>query len=171
MSKSLIEVKKGHALAEARMDPWQSLRKEMSRLLNRFDMDFHWPSFDQAFALAPHGSTSTFELNTPLVDVAESEKAYTLTAELPGLDQKDVEVFLSNHRLTLKGEKRQEKEEKDKNHYISERLYGSFERSFTLPDEIDREKIAAEFSKGVLTITLPKTAEAQKQKKIDVKAA
>ena len=74
--------------------------------------------------------------------------------------------------LTLKGEKRFEKEEQDKNRYMSERAYGSFQRSFVLPDGVDRDKIAADLSKGVLTITLPKTVEAQKpQKRIEVKTA
>jgi HSP20 family protein len=73
--------------------------------------------------------------------------------------------------LVLKGEKRQEREEKEKNRYLSERSYGAFQRSFALPDGIGRDKIAAEFSKGVLTLTLPKTPDARKQqKKIEVKA-
>ena len=74
--------------------------------------------------------------------------------------------------LTLKGEKHYEKEEKDKNRYLSERAYGSFQRSFALPESVDRDKITADLSRGVLTIILPKTAEAQRpQKKIEVKAA
>jgi HSP20 family protein len=73
---------------------------------------------------------------------------------------------------TLKGEKRQEKEQKDKNLYLSERSYGSFQRSFAVPENVDRDKIAADFAKGVLTITMPKTAKAvEQQKKIEVKAA
>jgi HSP20 family protein len=172
MSKSVIEVKKSQVPAEQRADPWQSFRQEMNRLMNRFDVGFHWPSFGQGLDVSPLGADgASFEFNIPLVDVAEDEKGFTLTAELPGLDQKDIEVTVSNHRLTLKGEKRREKEEKDKNHYLSERCYGSFERRFTLPEEVEGDKIAASFSKGVLTITLPKTAEAQKQKKIEVKAA
>lgn len=173
MSKSAIEVKKTHTPAETQRDPWQSFRQEMNRLMNQFDMGFRWPSLGRVFDVSPiSAGGASFEFNAPLVDVAEDDKSYTLTAELPGLEQKDIEVTLSNHRLTLKGEKRQEKEEKDKSYYLSERCYGSFERSFTLPDEIDAEKLSATFSKGVLTITLPKTAEAQKQKKtIEVKAA
>jgi HSP20 family protein len=78
---------------------------------------------------------------------------------------------VSGNTLVLKGEKRQEKEEKDKNYYFSERAYGSFRRAFELPASVDHTKIAADFSKGVLTITLPKTPDAQKQKKIEVKSA
>ena len=78
---------------------------------------------------------------------------------------------MSGDMVTLKGEKRQEKEDKTENYYISERSYGAFQRSFYIPDGVDRDKIAAQFSKGVLTLTLPKSAEAQKaSKKIEVKA-
>ena len=80
-------------------------------------------------------------------------------------------MSVSGDMLVLKGEKRQEKEEKDKNYHFSERAYGSFQRTFDLPASVDRNRVAADFSKGVLTITLPKTAEAQKpQKKIEVKS-
>lgn len=86
------------------------------------------------------------------------------------MDEKDIDVSVSGDLLVIKGEKREEKVEKDKNYYLSERSYGQFQRSFSLPSGIDRDKINAEFSKGVLTVTLPKSAEAQKQqKKIEVK--
>jgi HSP20 family protein len=106
------------------------------------------------------------------MDVAETDKAYELTAELPGMSESDVEVVASNGVLTIKGEKKEEKEEKKKDYYISERRYGSFERRMQVPDEVDADKIAATFKKGVLTVTLPKKAEAQKPtKKIEVKGA
>jgi HSP20 family protein len=108
----------------------------------------------------------------PAVDRSEDEKVYKISAELPGIDAKDIDVSVSGGTLVLKGEKRQEKEEKDKNYHFSERAYGSFQRSFQLPSSVDRDKVAADFSKGVLTITLPKTAAAQKpQKKIEIKSA
>jgi HSP20 family protein len=104
--------------------------------------------------------------------MSEDEKAYKISAELPSIDPKDIDVSLSGGTLVLKAEKRQEKEEKDKNFHFSERAYGSFQRSFQLPLSVDRDKIAAGFSNGVLTIALPKTAEAQKpQKKIEVKSS
>jgi HSP20 family protein len=107
----------------------------------------------------------------PAIDMSEDEKVYKISAELPGIDAKDIDVSVSGDTLVLKGEKRQEKEEKDKNYHFSERTYGSFQRSFQLPSSVDRDKVAADFSKGVLTITLPKTAEAQKPvKKIAVKS-
>ena len=108
----------------------------------------------------------------PAVDVVESEKAYEITAELPGMDEKNIEVKVTDGRLTVKGEKQEEKEEKEKDYYLQERHYGSFERSFDLPESVEPDKIEASFKKGVLTVTLPKKAEAQKAaKKIEVKSA
>jgi HSP20 family protein len=88
------------------------------------------------------------------------------------MDEKNIEVNVVNGGLTIKGEKKDEKEEKNKDYYVSERRYGAFERYFRLPEGVDSDKIEANFRKGVLTVTLPKTAAAQKPaKKIDVKAA
>jgi HSP20 family protein len=94
-----------------------------------------------------------------------------VTAELPGMDEKNIEVKVSNGDLLIKGEKEEEKEEKKKDYYLQERHFGSFERRFRVPEGVDADKIEASFKKGVLTVTLPKTAEAQKaEKKIAVKA-
>ena len=88
------------------------------------------------------------------------------------MDEKNIEVKLANHTLTIKGEKRDEKEETKKDYYMRERSFGSFQRSFTLPEGVDTDKIEASFKKGVLTVIVPKTAEAKKaEKKIAVKAA
>ncbi|MCP3057089.1 Hsp20/alpha crystallin family protein [Aurantimonas marianensis] len=153
--------------------PFETLRHEMERLFDRFgggrsrtmlarptfDFDLSWPR-EMAFG------------TVPAVDIAERETEYEITAELPGLDEKDVEVKLANGALMIKGEKKEEKEEKEKDYYLSERRYGSFTRSFRVPDGVDADKIAASFTKGVLTVKLPKTAEAQsKEKKIAVTAA
>jgi HSP20 family protein len=150
--------------------PFETLRKEVERLFDDFGDDF-WRR--------PFGSLSAFERSwpkkfvaSPAVDVTETDKAYEITAELPGMDEKNVEVNVANGAITIKGEKKEEAEEKDKGYYISERRYGSFERYFALPEGVDADKIAAMFKSGVLKVTLPKTAEAQKPvKKIDVKAA
>ncbi len=156
-------------------DVWQSFRSEMDRLFDRFagGFGFGFPSFRRLFDVEPASrGESSFSFSAPAIDVTEDEKTYKITAELPGLDQKNLDVTVSGDMLTLKGEKHHEKEEKDKNRYLSERAYGSFQRSFALPESVDRDKITADLSKGVLTITLPKTAEAQRpQKKIEVKAA
>ena len=144
----------------------------MDRLFDRFAGGFGLPAFRRMFNVDPAWrSESSFSFSAPAVDVTEDDKAYTITAELPGLEEKNLDVTVSGDMLTLKGEKHYEKDEKDKNRYMSERAYGSFQRSFALPDGIDRDKIAADLAKGVLTITLPKTAQAQQQQKIEVKTA
>ncbi|HYL49517.1 MAG TPA: Hsp20/alpha crystallin family protein [Stellaceae bacterium] len=164
-ARTPVEVKSS---AAGTPDVWRSFRSEMDRLFDRFALP-SWstfPSFPSLFETAP-----SFSFNAPAVDIAEEDKAYKIAAELPGLDEKDVDVSVNGDLLVLKGEKRQEKEEKGKNMYVCERSYGSFQRAFSLPDGIDRNKISADFSKGVLTVTLPKSAEAQKQqKKVEIKA-
>jgi HSP20 family protein len=108
----------------------------------------------------------------PAVDIVDKDKAYEITAELPGLDESNIDVKFADGTLTIKGEKRDEKEDKQKGYYLSERRYGSFQRSFGVPDGVDADKIEANFKNGVLTVTLPKTAEAQKsEKKIAIKKA
>jgi len=158
------------ALAGDVWRPFETLRNEVDRLFEDFGNDF-WRR--------PFGSLARFEqawpsklAAAPAVDVSETDKAYEINAELPGMDEKNIEVNVANGGLTIKGEKKDEKEEKKKDYYVSERRYGSFERYFTLPDSVDADKIGATFKNGVLKVTLPKTAEAQKPaKKIDVKAA
>jgi HSP20 family protein len=175
MANTPVEVKKSvPAPAPAPVpDVWRSFRAEMDRLFDRFSSGFGFPSLRRMFDVEPAWRfESSFGMGVPAVEVSEDDKAYKIAAELPGISEKDVDVSVSGNTLVLEGEKRQEKEEKEKNYYLSERSYGAFQRSFTLPETIDRDKIAAEFSKGVLTVTLPKTQEAQKQqKKIEVKAA
>ena len=106
------------------------------------------------------------------VDIVDTEKAYEITAELPGMDESNIDVKFSDDTLTIKGEKRDEREEKKKDYYLSERRYGSFQRSFGVLDGVDTDKIEANFKNGVLTVTLPKTAQAQKsEKKIAIKKA
>ena len=106
----------------------------------------------------------------PAVDIADNAKAYEITAELPGMDEKNVEVKFSDGTLIIRGEKKDEKEEKNKDYHLSERRYGAFQRSFSVPDGVDAEKIEAAFKNGILTVTLPKTPEAQKkEKKIEIK--
>ena len=105
------------------------------------------------------------------VDITESDKAYEVTVELPGIDEKNIEVEVANDNLIIKGEKQEENEAKKKDYYLSERHFGSFERRFRLPEGVDADKIEASFKKGLLTVTLLKKPGAQKpEKKIDVKA-
>jgi len=142
-------------------DPFVSLQRQMNRL------------FDDAFTgyvSAPrNGNGATL---APSIDVKESDKGIEVEAELPGVDEKDVQVTLEDNVLTIKGEKKAEKEETKKGYYMSERSYGSFMRSFEMPAGIDAAKVSATFAKGVLKVSLPKpTAADAKAKKIDIKAA
>jgi HSP20 family protein len=159
------------ATKPARWTPFDSLRREIDRAFDDFGMS-SWrlpmarSNFDFDF-FEPRETTFGLAL---AVDVAEKEKEFEITAELPGLDEKDIEVK-ANGALTIKGEKKEQKEEREKGYYLSERCYGSFVRSFGLPEGVDPDKIEANFAKGVLTVKLRKTQEAQKSaKKIEVKA-
>jgi HSP20 family protein len=152
--------------------PFEGLRQEIDRLFDDFGAGFRWPLGRSLFFAEPLLRQQQRWATTPVVDVAESEKAFEITAELPGMDEKNIEVKVADGRLTIKGEKQEEKEEKKKDYYLHERRFGSFERSFEMPESVDPHKIEANFKKGVLTVTLPKKAEAQKPaKKIEVKAA
>ncbi len=141
-----------------------SLHKEMDLLFEDF-----WKGNDRPSLMTKPWDYA--HLNTRL-DVTEDEKAFHVKIELPGMDQKDVDITLSDGLLTIRGDKKQEEEEKDKDFYRSERTFGSFRRTLTIPVEVDESKIEASFKKGVLSIELPKTDEAQKKvKHITVKAA
>lgn len=107
---------------------------------------------------------------TPRVDVMEHADSFVIKAELPGVNRNDVKITLHESILTIKGEKKQEKEEKDNGSHRVERSYGSFERSFTLPTGVKNDKIDATYKDGVLVITLPKV-EAAKPKEIEVKVS
>jgi HSP20 family protein len=114
------------------------------------------------------------EMLPPKIDIAESRDAIDLTAELPGVDEKDVDVTLADGMLTIRGEKKSERDEtdKEKNWHVVERSYGSFSRTISLPFDPDSAKVEAKFDKGVLHIHLPKPAEvAKKQQKIEIKKA
>ncbi|MBV8108101.1 MAG: Hsp20/alpha crystallin family protein [Hyphomicrobiales bacterium] len=150
--------------------PFEGLRREVDRLFEDFTMNpFRLPFRRPAFDIEPFWQAESW-IAAPAVDLVEKEKAFELTAELPGLDEKNVEVKVANGVLTIKGEKQEDKEEKNKDFHVRERRFGSFERALRIPETVDSNKIEASFKKGVLTVTLPKTAEAQKPvKKIEVK--
>jgi len=131
-------------------DPFLDVREHMDRL---FDSMFFGP-------IEPFGQSWLSRAEAmPRVDVSETPDALTITAELPGMDEKDVELTLRGGVLTLKGEKTagQEETDKDKGYHLIERHHGTVYRTFRLPDTVDADRIAAGFDKGVLTITLPKT--------------
>jgi HSP20 family protein len=106
----------------------------------------------------------------PAVDIYEDEKKVVLKLEVPGIDQKDLDVRVENHTLTVKGERKFEAEEKEENFHRIERRYGSFFRAFTLPSSVDTENVAASYNAGVLKLELAKKAEAQ-PKQIQIKVA
>jgi HSP20 family protein len=173
MATAPVEVKQAPPAQPRAADSWRSFRTEIDRLFDRFSSDLLWPSFPRLLDdRSLFGFRPSFAMPTPAMDVSEDFDAYKLSAELPGMNEKEIEVAVIDGMLTLTGEKKQEKEQNDKNYHLSEREYGSFKRSFTLPDGIDADKISADFAKGVLTITLPKKQEAKAPpKKVEVKAA
>lgn len=153
--------------------PFENFRNEMNRLFDDFDRGF-WrsPFRSSVFDVVPFAKSQLAWPAAPAVDVVEKDNTYEITAELPGIDEKNVEVKLVSGNLTIKGEKQEEKEETKKDYYLHERHFGSFERSFGVPEDVDAEKIEAAFKKGVLTVKLPKKPEAIKpEKKIAIKAA
>ncbi len=97
----------------------------------------------------------------PVVDVMETDEEFQIRAELPGVEKKDVKLSVEEGVLTISGYREQEKEEKGKRYHRIERAYGSFARSFTVPDAVDEQKVAAEFKNGVLTVRLPKSEKAR----------
>jgi HSP20 family protein len=149
-------------------NPFESFQREMNRLFDDF--------FRGTGAMPParFGGAEGFfgGAAAPRLDVSETDDAYEVTAELPGLEEKDVEVLLDRNLLTLKGEKRAEREEKSKDYHLTERSFGTFRRSIPLPAEIDQGKVEAHFRNGVLTVRLPKAEQARSQaKRIEVRSA
>lgn len=143
--------------------PFYALQREMNRMFDSFSRSF----FDDAFFSRENGIAQTV---APRVNVAETDNEIEVTAELPGMDEKDVEVNFSRNTLVIRGEKKAEKEDKKKGYRLVERSYGSFYRAIAVPPGVDPEKIEAKFKNGVLKVTLLKTKEAQHEmKKIAVK--
>ena len=140
--------------------PFLSLQREIDRLFDDFTRGFSTLSMMPA----PGGKLM------PVTDVTETDKEIEISAELPGLEDKDVQINLSDNVLTIKGEKKAEKERKEKDFRMVERSYGAFERSIELPDGVNPDSIKATIAKGVLTVTVPKPAPAQ-AKTIEVKPA
>ena len=143
---------------------WEPFR-EFSTLQDRMNRLFR-ESFHSEAGRDESLTTSTF---APAVDVYEDEHQVTLKIEVPGIEEKDIDVRIENHTLTVHGERKIEKEEKEENYRRVERQYGAFTRTFTLPQTVDTENVSANYDKGVLKITLPKKAEAKpKQIKVNV---
>lgn len=152
------------ATRDGYFDPFVTFRRQMDRMFDDF-----FTGFGGGRSLQAGGGWSGV---TPMVDVSETDKELVVTAELPGLDDKDFEVTLTGDLLTIKGEKKSEHEEKNGDATYMERRYGSFARTVRLPFEVGNEKVDAKYDKGVLTVRVPKPAEVQKAvRRIEVKAA
>ena len=145
-------------------DIFSAMRDEMDRVFGRFERDWPFPSL--------FGRDGGSAMLVPDLDVREDANSISIEAELPGVEEKDVSVTLANGVLTIKGEKKQEKEEKNENYHLTERSFGSFQRSLRLPDTVDDAKVEAHFDKGVLKVTAAKRPEAVKaERRIEIKKA
>ncbi len=144
---------------------WDPLR-EMEDMFARYGRALGMPASGAPGATGQEAITSTEWV--PRVDISETDDAFIIKAEIPGVSKEDVKVTAENGVLSISGERKEEKEEKSKKVHRVERLYGTFFRTFVLPDNVDESKINAEFKYGVLTLTVPKTEKA-KPKSIEVK--
>jgi len=163
MADDVTSKGQGGRLPSRYQDPFQSFRTEMDRLFDSF--------LGGAPSLASlRQGFSGAQVVTPTLDVKENEKEIVVKADLPGLDEKDINLTIHNGVLSLRGEKKSEHTDERENYHVMERSYGSFQRSIRLPDTIDEDKAEARFDKGVLTISLPKRPETvSTQKKIEIK--
>lgn len=143
-----------------RWDPWKdliALQERMNRLL------------EESFGRLRREEGLVSGAWTPAVDIYETENSLVVTAEIPGVSEKDIDVRIENNQLVIKGERKFEKETKEENYHRIERVYGNFYRSFSLPNTVDPDKVRAEYKNGVLKITLGKKEEVKpKQIKIEV---
>ena len=175
LTRMPVKVSRPHSRAGVHggLQPAEQLRAEVDRLLSDFLRGYwHIPFRRSAVDVEPilRGAISLGA--TPAVDIVDKDDAYELTAELPGVDEKQVELKFSDGTLTIEGKKDENPEDAKQDHFVSERHYGDFHRTFRVPDGVDAEKIEAHFRNGVLAVTLPKTVESRRmQKKIEVKSA
>ena len=154
--RDLIPRSRGSDVAPGRHGwdhPMSRFQREIERMF-----DDAWRGFD----LPAFGRLERAGMVSPRVDMNETDDTIMVTAELPGLEQKDVELLWNDNVLTIKGEKKAEREEKDRGYTYSERSYGSFERRIPIDSEVVSDKLDATFKNGVLTVTLPKNPEARK---------
>ena len=153
MAQSVIPKMRGDDTSAG--DVFSSLHREIDRVFDEFTRG-QWP-----FPFSGSGSGKL----SPNVNVSETDKKIEITAELPGVEEKDIDVSLSDDKLTIKAEKKSETEQTDKDYFLAERSYGVFERTMTLPCEVSDKKVKAAFKNGVLTITLPKSSKVKTRKK------
>jgi len=155
-SRELTTRRGGEGELARRNDPLTYLHTQINRMFDDLWGGSRWPAESASFS--------------PQLDVKETEKEIQVCAELPGIESKDLDLELTDDELTIRGEKRTERESDEKGRYWSERSYGSFERTIPLPSEVDGDKAKSEFKNGVLRITLPKREGAKpRSRKIEVK--
>ena len=135
------------------LSPVAYFHQEIDRMFDNFFSA--WPSFRMDRRHEPLMADGMLK---PTLDLSATDKEYAITVEIPGVDEKDVKLELINDTLTIRGEKKQEKEEKDKDYYRMERAYGSFQRILSLPDDTDQNSIKAKFKNGVLKVTMLRKA-------------
>jgi HSP20 family protein len=155
-TKSVIPVGTQRAAVRREANPFALLQQEIDRL------------FEGVTRNIPGLATTTTTM--PSMDISETDKVIEITAELPGLEKKDVELNIADNLLTIRGEKKNEREEKNKDYHLVERSYGSFSRSVELPAGVKFEDITAEIANGVLKVTVPKPVPKQ-TKQIEIKSA
>jgi HSP20 family protein len=162
-----------HPILHQRPLAVEQLRTAVDRLLSDFLRGYwHVPFRRSVVDVEPYWRGEIRFGPAPAVDIVEKDDGYKLTAELPGLEPRDVTTRFSDGTLTIEGEKNEPQEDATLDHFLSERGYGTFRRSFRVSDGVDPDKVEASFKNGVLTVTLPKTAEARKKhKKIAIRAA
>ncbi|MCI5136492.1 MAG: Hsp20/alpha crystallin family protein [Candidatus Electrothrix sp. AW2] len=141
--------------------PLQDFHREINRLFDQTFRNFGFSSFDINRPFLP----SVGNMLRPMTDLSANDKEYTVTVEVPGAEKDDIKIEVANNIMTIRGEKKQKKEEKEKDYYRQERFYGSFQRVFSLPKDADQTDIKATFKQGVLTVTMPR----KKMPKSDVK--
>jgi HSP20 family protein len=173
MSKKKLEVDIHKEDAPAGSESWPhmvSLRHEIDRLLDEFGAGF-WrrPLPRRMQDWLPDATDLALR---PATEFAECDGEYRLTAELPGMSAEDIDIKLTDGTISIRGEKTEARKEEKENYMVSERRYGRFQRTLSLPPGVDADAISADFSNGVLTVTLPKTPQAkEKERKVEVKSA
>lgn len=155
--------------AEAWEQPFLELRKATDRLFGDFFRSFKFPIAERR---SPWGLTTDIgDLDWPRVDMSETDEEIRVTAELPGVEKDNIDISVTDDRITIRGEKKEQEEKKQRGYYTLERSYGSFQRSFYLPCEVESERVDASFKDGVLVVKLPKSAAAREHvKKISVRS-
>lgn len=167
MNSSILPLKRrGNTMPIRRENdsPVMAIQNEMNRMFDQF--------FNDPFTLLPISTLRSTSDFMPRIDVSENDLAMQVSAELPGMSEKDIQISIENDALIISGEKKSDLEEKGKNYHRVERTYGSFQRAIPLVSEIEADKVEAVFKNGVLNITLPKTPAAAKQShKIAIKSS